>query len=118
MIKNLRIFSFAFLPFFVVGILSARLVFNKAPVQSSPSVAQTTQTVSSNQRVFLLVQVDDLTLPSSRLMTIHVLFLASAENRFVEAMQIFPSTDPGRDALLASQYALDSNNKLDSNLST
>lgn len=66
------------------------------------------------QKGFLLIQINDLDVKTSSLNKINFVFVNSADQTAMKIMQVFPSTDLTRDALLASQFKLHNSKKVDS----
>jgi hypothetical protein len=116
--KNFSLFSLAFLPFFIIGILSANLLV-KEPLQKSHYQNQTIESKNqnNNQTSFLLIETDDLSLPVPRLVSINILFLAASNQAYLKLIQIFPSSHLENDALLASQFGILANQILNPDFS-
>jgi hypothetical protein len=104
--KKIGLFAFSFLPFFMIGIFSANLLVHNQSTQRVVQAATESKKLQNHQSTFLLIQTDNLNQPIPKLVSINILFLASSDQTFLKVMQIYPSENSGKDALLASQFEI------------
>lgn len=104
--KKITLFTFSFLPFFLIGILAAGLfVKDQGSVRTVQAAGNQTSNQAS-QLTYLLIETDDMENPAPALKTINIAFVGYSDQTILKIMQIFPSSDSARDALLASQFSI------------
>ena len=90
----------------MIGVLSANLLVHTQSVPQVVQAASESVRPQNHQSTFLLIQTDNLNLPIPKIISINVLFLATSDQTFLKVMQIYPSENSGKDALLASQFEI------------
>lgn len=107
------ILAATFAPFFIIGYLFGNLLFKDSQVGKNRE--RTVQAATISQRNYVYVQIEMIPDQPVRLVSIWALFFMPADQPIATFIRLYPSKNPTRDALLASELIFGNGIKLNQN---